>query len=113
MTTSCNRLRADEVENMNFTETINDSYLNSSGGPQLDVAIWIDPVMLAREQSFIRHLVTALKSEGHRVTFIARVGLDLSYLPTLGSRVVTYRWNRWEKIGVLQRVRLSGVVEEF
>lgn len=69
--------------------------------------------MLAREQAFIRHLVVALKSEGHRVTFIAQHGLDLSLLPTLGSRLCTYRWNRWERLGMLQRLRLAGVVEEL
>ncbi|MGN6368268.1 MAG: glycosyltransferase family 4 protein [Phycisphaerae bacterium] len=75
----------------------------------MDVAFWVDAAMLSREASFVRHLVMGLKSEGQKVTFIAPAGLDLSALPTLGSRVLTYRWTGWERIPVLQRLRMNGV----
>ena len=76
----------------------------------MDIAFWVDAAMLAREASFVRHLVMGLKAEGQRVTFIAPAGLDLSALPTLGSRVLTYRWTGWERIPVMQRLRLNGVM---
>jgi len=79
----------------------------------MDVAFWIDPSMLAGEAAFVRHLVMGLKSEGQKVTFIAPHGLSLDALPTLGSRILTYRWNRWEKLPVLQKLRLNAVAREL
>jgi len=79
----------------------------------MDIAFWIEPTMLAGESAFVRHLVMGLKSEGQRVTFIAPHGLSLSELPTLGSRVLTYRWNRWEKLPVLQKLRLNSVARDL
>lgn len=79
----------------------------------MDIAIWLDAGMLATEGPFIRHLVMGLKSDGHKVTFIAPADLDISSLPTLGSRTLSYRWNRWERIGFLQRIRLAEVIEEL
>ncbi|HUO07115.1 MAG TPA: glycosyltransferase family 4 protein [Phycisphaerae bacterium] len=79
----------------------------------MDVAFWVDAAMLSREASFVRHLVMGLKAEGQKVTFIAPQGLDLSALPTLGSRVLTYRWTGWERIPVLQRLRLNSVAREL
>ena len=69
--------------------------------------------VLAGEGAFVRHLVMGLKAEGQRVTFIAQHGLNLAELPTLGSRVLTYRWNRWEKLPVLQKLRLNAVGREL
>src|SRR4029079_17408163 len=83
--------------------------LTSDSGDPMDVAFWIEPSMLAGESAFVRHLVMGLKSEGQMVTFIAPHGLDLSQLPTLGSRVLTYRWNRWEKLPLLQKLRMNAV----
>jgi glycosyltransferase involved in cell wall biosynthesis len=77
------------------------------------VAIWLDETMLATETAFMRHIITGLKSDGHRVTIVAPFDLDVSNLPILGSRVLNYRVARWERLGVLQRMRLSGVIEEF
>jgi glycosyltransferase involved in cell wall biosynthesis len=82
-------------------------------GAVMDVAFWVEPTLLANESAFVRHLVMGLKSEGQRVTFIAPQGLNLSDLPTLGSRVLTYRWNRWEKLPVLQKLRLNSVAREL
>lgn len=79
----------------------------------MDVAFWLDGPMLASEGTFVRHLVMGLKSEGQNVTFIAPHALDLSDLPTLGTRVLTYRWNRWEKLPVLQKLRLNAVAREL
>jgi len=79
------------------------------GGEPMDIAFWIDSTLLAGEAAFVRHLVMGLKAEGQRVTFIAQQGLNLAELPTLGSRVLTYRWNRWEKFPVLQKLRLNAV----
>ena len=75
----------------------------------MDIAIWVDPLMLGRECAFLRHLIMGLKSEGQQVTFIAPQGTDLSQFPVLGSRVLTYRWNRWERLPVLQKLRLNQV----
>ena len=75
----------------------------------MDLAFWIEPTMLAGEAAFVRHLIMGLKSEGQEITFIAPAGLSLAELPVLGSRVLTYRWNRWEKLPVLQRFRLKGL----
>ena len=85
----------------------------SSNGHVLDVALWVDAGMLRRERAFVAHLITGLRSEGQHVTLIAPQHLDLAGLPTLGSRLLTYRWNRWEKLALLQRMRLSPVVEEL
>jgi glycosyltransferase involved in cell wall biosynthesis len=79
----------------------------------MDIAFWVDATMLAGEAAFVRHLVMGLKSEGQKVTFIAPVGLDLSSLPTLGSRVLTYRWNKWERLPVLQKLRLNTVARQL
>jgi len=79
----------------------------------MDVAFWIDQQMLASEAAFVRHLVMGLRSEGQKITFIAPQGVDLSSLPTLGSRVLTYRWNRWERLPVLQKLRLNAVAREL
>ena len=79
----------------------------------MDIAIWVEPTMLAAEAAFVRHLVMGLNSEGQSVTFIAPQGLSLSELPTLGSRVLTYRWNRWEKLPVLQKLRLNALAREL
>ena len=79
----------------------------------LDVAIWVDPVMLACESAFMRHLVMGLKADGHLVTFIAQQSLDLSLLPTLGSRCLTFRANRWERLPMIQRFRLQPVIDAF
>jgi glycosyltransferase involved in cell wall biosynthesis len=76
----------------------------------LDIALWVDAAMLSREAVFVRHLVMGLKSEGHKVTFIAPHGLDLSTLPVLGSRVLTYRTSRLDRISVLKRLRLNAVI---
>ncbi len=58
---------------------------------QMDVGIWIDPIMLEHEAAFVRHLIMGLKGDGQQVTIIAEAEMDLSALPTLGSRTVTYR----------------------
>jgi glycosyltransferase involved in cell wall biosynthesis len=79
----------------------------------MDIAFWIEPTMLAGEGAFVRHLTTALRSEGQKVTFIAPQGLSLGDLPTLGARVLTYRWHRWEKLPVLQKLRLNAVAREL
>lgn len=79
----------------------------------LDIVLWLDAGMMANEGPFVRHLVMGLKSEGHRVTFVAPADLDLTSLPTLGSRTLTYRWNRWERLSFLQRMRLADVIEEL
>ena len=80
-------------------------------GEPLHIALWVDPVMLAHESVFVRHLSMGLKADGHQVTFIARDTFDLTPLPTLGSPCLTYRWNRWERLSVVQRLRLAGVIE--
>jgi glycosyltransferase involved in cell wall biosynthesis len=84
---------------------------DSAGGDAavMDIAFWIEPTMLAGEAAFVRHLIMALRADGQRVTFIAPHGLSLADLPTLGARVLTYRWNRWEKLPVLQKLRLNAV----
>ena len=69
--------------------------------------------MLRTESVFARHLISGLKANGHRVTLIGQEGQDLSTLPTLGSRLITYRWHGWERLSMLQRMRLSGVIEEL
>jgi glycosyltransferase involved in cell wall biosynthesis len=79
----------------------------------MDIAFWVEPSMLAGESAFVRHLAMGLKSEGQRVTFIAPQGLDLAHIPTLGSRLLTYRWNRWEKLPLLQKLRLNNVAREL
>jgi glycosyltransferase involved in cell wall biosynthesis len=79
----------------------------------MDIAFWLEPTMLAGEGVFLRHLVTGLRAEGQRVTFIAPQGLSLADLPTLGTRVLTYRWNRWERLPVLQKLRLNAVAREL
>lgn len=79
----------------------------------MDVALWVDAAMLGRETAFVRHLMMGLKSEGQQVTIVAPQGLDLSALPILGSRVLTYRWNRWERLPVLQKLRLNAVAREL
>jgi glycosyltransferase involved in cell wall biosynthesis len=79
----------------------------------MDIAFWVDPTLMAGESAFLRHLVMGLKLEGQQVTFIAPQGLNLADLPTLGSRVLTYRWNRWEKLPVLQKLRLNAVAREL
>ena len=79
----------------------------------MDLAFWIEPTMLAGEAAFVRHLIMGLKSEGQEITFIAPAGLSLAELPVLGSRVLTYRWNRWEKLPMLQRFRLKGLAREL
>ncbi|HVX86263.1 MAG TPA: glycosyltransferase family 4 protein [Phycisphaerae bacterium] len=75
----------------------------------MDIAFWLDDVQLAQETAFVRHLVMGLKAEGQQVTFLARSDMDLSQLPTLGSRCLTYRWNGWERLPVLQKLRLNGL----
>jgi glycosyltransferase involved in cell wall biosynthesis len=75
----------------------------------MDIAFWLDETQLAQETPFLRHLVMGLKAEGQHVTFIAHHEMDLSPLPTLGSRCLFYRWNRWERLPVLQKLRLNGV----
>jgi glycosyltransferase involved in cell wall biosynthesis len=75
----------------------------------MEIAFWLDDTQLAQETPFLRHLVMGLKSEGQHVTFIARSGMDLSPLPTLGSRCLFYRWNGWERLPVLQKLRLNAV----
>jgi glycosyltransferase involved in cell wall biosynthesis len=77
----------------------------------LHIAIWVDNVMLAQESAFLRHLTMGLKSDGNQITFIAPAGKDLSSLVTLGSDCLTYRTNRWELFSVVQRMRLSSVVD--
>ncbi len=77
----------------------------------MHIAIWLDAAMMASEGAFVRHLVMGLKSDGHRVTFIAPADLDISYLPLLGSQTLTYRWSRWERVGFIQRIRLSGIID--
>ncbi len=84
--------------------------MTTADASMLDIAIWVDAAMLSREAVFVRHLVMGMKSEGHRVTFIVTQGVDISTLPVLGSRVLTYRANRWEQLATLQRFRLSGVL---
>jgi len=79
----------------------------------LDVAFWVEPFMLGRESTFARHLVMGLKSEGQQATFIAPQGVDLLRLPTLGSRVVHFRWHRWEKLAFMQRLRFASVIEQL
>jgi glycosyltransferase involved in cell wall biosynthesis len=79
--------------------------------PLLDVAIWLDPQMLQREAAFLRHLVVALKSDGHNVRFISPADLDLSALPVLGSSLETYAWHRWEQLAPLRRLRLARIIE--
>jgi glycosyltransferase involved in cell wall biosynthesis len=86
---------------------------STNGQDAMDIAFWIDPTMLAGEAAFVRHLVMGLKSEGQLVTFIAPQGLSLAELPTLGSRVLSYRWNGWEKLPVLQKLRLNAVAREL
>lgn len=73
----------------------------------MEIAFWIEPGMLAGEGAFVRHLVMGLKAEGQEITFITPQGTSLSELPVLGSRVLTYRWNRWERLPVLQKLRLN------
>jgi glycosyltransferase involved in cell wall biosynthesis len=51
-----------------------------------------------------------LKADGNQVTFVAQSSMDLQALPTLGSACLTYRWNRWERLGMWQRVRLAPVI---
>jgi len=79
----------------------------------MDVAFWVDPTLMAGESAFLRHLVMGLKLEGQQATFIAPHGLNLADLPTLGSRMLTYRLNRWEKLPVLQKLRLNAVAREL
>ena len=79
----------------------------------MDVAFWIEPSILKREGSFARHLIMGLKSEGQQVTCVAPHGLDLSQLPVLGSRILTYRWNRWERLPVIQKLRLNALAREL
>jgi len=69
--------------------------------------------MLDNEAAFIRHIITGLKSDGHEVTIVCPHGLDATNLPILGSRVLSYRSQRWERLGVIQRLRLSSVIDEF
>jgi glycosyltransferase involved in cell wall biosynthesis len=82
----------------------------TSDSSNLDIALWVDAAMLSREAIFVRHLVMGMKSDGHKVTFIAPHGLDLSTLPILGSRVLTYRTSRLDRLSVLQRLRLVSVI---
>lgn len=84
---------------------------DASASRLLDIAFWVEPSMLAHEAAFVRHLVTGLRAEGHQVTFISQQGLDLSWLPTLGARHVTFRWARWERLAMLQRLRLTPVID--
>jgi glycosyltransferase involved in cell wall biosynthesis len=79
----------------------------------LDIAFWIDPAMLAGEAAFVRHLVMGLKSEGQEITFIAPHGTSLAELPVLGSRVLTYRWNPWERLPMLQKLRIGPLAREL
>lgn len=87
---------------------------NEGGGGLLDVAIWIDPLMLKRESAFLRHLVVALKSEGHNVRFISPSNVDLTLVPTLGSTIETFVWNRFEQIlPPIRRMRLANIIENL
>ncbi len=79
----------------------------------MDVAFWIEPSMLAREAVFVRHLIMGLKMEGQQVTFLAPQELDFSQLPTLGSRTLHYRWHGWERLPVLQKLRLNALAREL
>lgn len=80
----------------------------------LDVAFWVDATLLASEAAFARHLVMGLKSEDQRVTFLAPAQLDLATsLPLLGSRCLSFRPNRWERLTPLLRMRLGGMIEEL
>ncbi len=79
----------------------------------MDIAFWIEPSMLAGETAFVRHLVMGLRADGQQVTFIAPHGSNLADLPTLGSRLLTYRWSKWEKLPVLQKLRLNSVAREL
>ncbi len=80
--------------------------------PILDIALWIDPAVLASEAAFARHLVMGLKSDGHAVTFLAPSHLDLATsLPLLGSRMLSFRWNRWERLAPLMRMRMAGMID--
>ena len=85
----------------------------SSTQSAMDIAFWMEPSMFAGEGAFLRHLVMGLRAEGQQVTFITPQGLNLAELPTLGSRVLTYRWNRWEKLPVLQKLRMNSVAREL
>jgi glycosyltransferase involved in cell wall biosynthesis len=87
--------------------------LESTGTDAMDIAFWIEPSLLAGEAAFLRHLVMGLRAEGQRVTFIAPHGLSLGELPTLGCRVLTYRWKRWERFPVLQKLRLNALAREL
>ncbi len=75
----------------------------------MEIAFWLDDTQLTHETPFLRHLVMGLKSDGQQVTFIAHQDMDLTALPTLGSRCLKYRWNGWERVPVLQRLRLNGL----
>lgn len=77
----------------------------------MEIAFWVEPGMLAGEGAFVRHLVMGLKAEGQAITFIVPHGLSLSELPVLGSRVLTYKWNRWERLPVLQKLRLNALAQ--
>jgi len=79
----------------------------------MEIAFWIEPGMLAGEGAFVRHLVMGLKAEGQEITFITPQGMSLSELPVLGSRVLTYRWNRWERLPVLQKLRLNTLARQL
>jgi glycosyltransferase involved in cell wall biosynthesis len=67
--------------------------------------------MLAGEGAFVRHLLMGLRAEGQEITLILPQGISTSELPVLGSRVLTYKWNRWERLPVLQKLRLNVLAQ--
>jgi glycosyltransferase involved in cell wall biosynthesis len=79
----------------------------------MDIGFWVEPGMLAGEGAFVRHLVMGLKAEGQEITFITPHGTSLAELPVLGSRVLSYRWNRWERLPVLQKLRLNTLARQL
>jgi glycosyltransferase involved in cell wall biosynthesis len=77
----------------------------------MDIAFWIEPGMMAGEGAFVRHLVMGLKAEGQGITLIVPQGVSVAELPVLGSRILHYKWNRWERLPVLQKLRLNALAQ--
>ena len=75
----------------------------------LEVAIWMDPVLLTAQRPFVRHPGDGAEERGASgfIHCTGGVGSVIAADARL-VRVLTYRWNKWERLAVIQADAARG-----
>jgi glycosyltransferase involved in cell wall biosynthesis len=92
---------------------------SSSVSPSVaHIALWLESQQFPQETGFIYSLSVAIQAEGYRVSLVAPVGVDMSFLPGIGGTIIErprpgkllFRpAQRWTSTAVMDRLKATGV----